>query len=217
VAIGWERADPIRAWAPRRIDASFSYQLFLEFLGGVVVLVAASDARSQEPGRPGAEQDATRGLAAWLQVDEDGTVAAYTGKVEFGQDIRTSLSQAVAEELHVPLARVRLVMGGAWAWTIRSGWRIGRKSRSRGTTRTHWITEDSTDPRPVPDAGCDAQMAMDLVPGAVCPGYFLELLAIRSFAFEHGGQQIPVDPGADIATHVNIVTSVEACPPPGCH
>jgi hypothetical protein len=81
----------------------------------------------------------------------------------------------------------------------------------------HWITEDSTDPRPVPDPGCNVEMAMDLVPGAVCPGYFLELLAIRSFAFEHGGQQIPVDPGIDIATHVNIVSSVEACPPGGCH
>jgi hypothetical protein len=71
----------------------------------------------------------------------------------------------------------------------------------------HWITEDSTDPRPVPDPGCNAEMAMDLTPGAVCPGYFLELFAIGSFAFEHEGQQIPVDPGLDIATHVNLVTS----------
>ena len=43
-------------------------------------------------------------------ISEDGVVTAYTGKVEVGQDIRTSLSQAVAEELRVPLESVRLVM-----------------------------------------------------------------------------------------------------------
>ena len=38
-------------------------------------------------------------------------------------------------------------------------------------------------------------------------GYFLELQAIESFAFEHGNELIPVRPGIDIATHVNIVAS----------
>ena len=35
----------------------------------------------------------------------------YTGKVEVGQNIRTSLSQGVAEELHLPIEKVELVMG----------------------------------------------------------------------------------------------------------
>ena len=35
----------------------------------------------------------------------------FTGKVEVGQNIRTSLSQAVAEELRVPTLRIKLVMG----------------------------------------------------------------------------------------------------------
>jgi len=34
----------------------------------------------------------------------------FTGKVEIGQNIRTSLTQAVAEELHVPVDTVRVVM-----------------------------------------------------------------------------------------------------------
>jgi isoquinoline 1-oxidoreductase len=38
-------------------------------------------------------------------------VTAFTGKAEVGQNIRTSLTQAVAEELRVPAASVRLVMG----------------------------------------------------------------------------------------------------------
>ncbi len=50
-------------------------------------------------------------LSAWLHIAGDGTVTAYTGKVELGQNVRTSLSQAVAEELHVGIDRVHLVMG----------------------------------------------------------------------------------------------------------
>ena len=35
----------------------------------------------------------------------------YTGKVEVGQNIRTSLSQIVAEELMVPLSSITMIMG----------------------------------------------------------------------------------------------------------
>ena len=38
-------------------------------------------------------------------------VTVYTGKVEVGQNARTSLTQAVAEELHAPVASIRMVMG----------------------------------------------------------------------------------------------------------
>ena len=48
---------------------------------------------------------------AWLHVDADGFVTAFTGKVDVGQDNRTALSMLVAEELGVPLESVRLVMG----------------------------------------------------------------------------------------------------------
>jgi isoquinoline 1-oxidoreductase len=50
-------------------------------------------------------------IAAWLHVDEHGAVTVYTGKVEFGQGIRTSLTQHVAEELRAPVESIRLVMG----------------------------------------------------------------------------------------------------------
>ena len=50
------------------------------------------------------------------------------------------------------------------------------------------------------------EMAEGLMEGTK-DGYFIELLAIKTFAFSHGGEQIPVTPGIDIATHVNIVTS----------
>lgn len=55
---------------------------------------------------------------------DDGVYEAFTGKVEMGQGARTLLSQAVAEELRIPVDRIRLVMGdtavvpddgGTWA------------------------------------------------------------------------------------------------------
>ena len=84
---------------------------FLQLLGGVVVLVVTTDADGQESGRTGAGAITDRDLAAWLHVSEDGTVTVSTGKAEVGQNIRTSLTQAVAEELRAPLASIRMVMG----------------------------------------------------------------------------------------------------------
>jgi len=66
--------------------------------------------------RPGDAQTEVRGdarppeLSAWLHIGEDGVATVYTGKTEVGQNIRTSLAQAVAEELRVPISGVRLVM-----------------------------------------------------------------------------------------------------------
>jgi nicotinate dehydrogenase subunit B len=48
-------------------------------------------------------------LDSWLAVEGDGTITAYTGKCDFGQGIFTAQSQLVAEELCVPISRVKLV------------------------------------------------------------------------------------------------------------
>lgn len=98
----------------------------LKRLGGGMLIFMALDAEAQEnrqketreesrqsgeSGRPGRQNDPAQEIGAWLHIGEDGKVTVYTGKVEVGQDIRTSLSQAVAEELRVPLASIRMVMG----------------------------------------------------------------------------------------------------------
>ncbi len=49
-------------------------------------------------------------ISAWIHIGEDGTVTVFTGKAEVGQNIRTSLSQAVAEELRVPVSSISMVM-----------------------------------------------------------------------------------------------------------
>src|SRR5512138_3005868 len=53
----------------------------------------------------------TKRLDDWLAFEPDGTVVAFSGKVELGTGVRTALAQIVAEELDVPLERVRMVMG----------------------------------------------------------------------------------------------------------
>ena len=50
-------------------------------------------------------------IGGWLHIGENGIVTVYTGKVEVGQNIRTSLSQAVAEELLVGVDKIQMVMG----------------------------------------------------------------------------------------------------------
>ena len=48
-------------------------------------------------------------LDSWLAIHADGTVTAYTGKCDFGQGILTAQTQLVAEELCVPVSRVKLI------------------------------------------------------------------------------------------------------------
>ncbi len=50
-------------------------------------------------------------LDDWLAIGPDGTVTAFSGKVELGTGVRTALAQIVADELDVPLDRVQMVMG----------------------------------------------------------------------------------------------------------
>jgi nicotinate dehydrogenase subunit B len=88
---------------------------FFKFLGAGVVVVSVLKpvAKSQESRRTGARQGESlpQEIGAWLHIGENDRVTVYTGKVEVGQNIRTSLTQAVAEELRFPVDRIELVMG----------------------------------------------------------------------------------------------------------
>ncbi|HUX59296.1 MAG TPA: molybdopterin cofactor-binding domain-containing protein [Bacteroidales bacterium] len=48
---------------------------------------------------------------AFLRIAEDGTVSCFTGKIEMGQGIITSLPQMMADELNVPLESIKMIMG----------------------------------------------------------------------------------------------------------
>jgi isoquinoline 1-oxidoreductase len=84
---------------------------FLAVAGsGIVVALLVGSAEAQQPRRGRGFGNMPREIGAWLHIAEDGAVTVYTGKVEIGQNIRTSLAQVVAEELRTPVDRIKMVM-----------------------------------------------------------------------------------------------------------
>ena len=103
----YELFDNRIAWEATRRD-------FFRVVGGglAIALLCRDTAFAQQPGRGGRGGGGQRQseIGAYLHIAEDGTVTVYTGKVEIGQNIRTSLSQVVAEELRLPISRIQMVM-----------------------------------------------------------------------------------------------------------
>ena len=50
-------------------------------------------------------------VESFLAIGIDGTITCFSGKVDLGTGVQTALMQIVADELTVPLERVRMVMG----------------------------------------------------------------------------------------------------------
>ncbi|MDR5726904.1 MAG: molybdopterin-dependent oxidoreductase, partial [Terriglobia bacterium] len=85
---------------------------FLKVLGGgLLVCLTPTAAWTQESGRTFGGHELPKDVSAWLHIAAVGKVTVFTGKVEVGQNIRTSLAQQVAEELRVPFASITMVMG----------------------------------------------------------------------------------------------------------
>jgi isoquinoline 1-oxidoreductase len=85
------------------------------FGSGLLVLLAFDDlVPAQESGgarrHHGSERPLPTAVSAWLHIDASGHVTAFTGKTEVGQNIRTSLTQAIADELRCEPATISLVM-----------------------------------------------------------------------------------------------------------
>jgi nicotinate dehydrogenase subunit B len=83
------------------------------FGGGIVVFYSLGDsfALQEERRQRGMRPEAPEDFNAYLLVKADGTVACFTGKIEMGQGVVTSLAQELADELDVPLDSVEMVMG----------------------------------------------------------------------------------------------------------
>jgi isoquinoline 1-oxidoreductase len=79
--------------------------------GGLLVMSVGTHLVTPANGqRTSGQQQVPQSIAAWIHIGKDGRILAYTGKTEVGQDIRTSLAQAVAEELGVQTESISLVM-----------------------------------------------------------------------------------------------------------
>src|SRR5712664_3010944 len=101
------RATPIHHFELDRRD-------FFKLLGaGIAVFAIAKNSSAMQETAPGPRsfhgEELPKEITSWLHVGEDGSVTGFTGKVEIGQNIRTSLAQTIADELRVPFESVRMV------------------------------------------------------------------------------------------------------------
>jgi len=85
---------------------------FLKLIGGGVIVfflpTCVNDANGLFSGN---DRSLPKDYNAFLQIAEDGTVSCFTGKIEMGQGIITSLAQMMADELNVSMESVKMVMG----------------------------------------------------------------------------------------------------------
>ena len=72
-------------------------------------------------------------LDDWIVIEPDGTISAFSGKVELGTGVRTALAQIVAEELDVPVEQVHMVMGDTFR-TPNEGYTAGSMTISSSGT-----------------------------------------------------------------------------------
>jgi nicotinate dehydrogenase subunit B len=91
-----------------------SRRRFLQlFGGGIVVAVSANDllALQEAPARRRFGRPLPDDFNAFVRIGEDGRVSCFTGKIEMGQGVVTSLAQMLADELEVSIDVVDMVMG----------------------------------------------------------------------------------------------------------
>ena len=95
-----------------RVDGNVNRRDFLKLLGGgLLVCLSPTYNVAQESGRAANRHELPTDISAWIHIDADGRIRVFTGKVEVGQNIRTSLAQVVAEELRVPFDSITMIMG----------------------------------------------------------------------------------------------------------
>src|SRR5207249_3386725 len=80
-------------------------------LGGITLAFTLAPRRALAQQRLPGSLDNNRLLDAWIRIGTDGNATVCTGKVELGQGIVTALAQIAAEELELPLSRVRMISG----------------------------------------------------------------------------------------------------------
>ena len=115
------------------MNAHISRRDFTAGLGGIVVaftLAPKLGSAQQAVTLPGS-LNGNRTLDSWIRIAADGGATVCTGKVELGQGIVTALAQIAAEELDLPLARVRMISGDTEK-TPNEGFTSGSQSIENG-------------------------------------------------------------------------------------
>ncbi len=79
--------------------------------GGIFILFSLWDSSPFLKELQAQARELPTDLNAFLRIGEDGRVSLFTGKIEMGQGVITSLAQMLADELDVPVDTVDMVMG----------------------------------------------------------------------------------------------------------
>jgi nicotinate dehydrogenase subunit B len=88
-----------------------SRRQFLKAVGGGIIIFFSTEDLTAQERRPSGGQELPADFNAFLRIGADGRVTCFTGKIEMGQGIVTSLAQMLADELDVDLDAVDMVMG----------------------------------------------------------------------------------------------------------
>ena len=79
--------------------------------GALIVSFSFTDAIGESLAQGGTKPLALTEVDAFLAIDAQGLVTVYSGKVDLGTGVSTALSQIAADELDVPLSRIKLIQG----------------------------------------------------------------------------------------------------------
>jgi nicotinate dehydrogenase subunit B len=144
--------------------SSLSRRRFLKLTGGGIIILFTL------PGPESLEAQERRGqplpedFNAFLRIGEDGRVSCFTGKIEMGQGVVTSLAMMLADELDVPLASVDMVMGDtdlcpwdAGTWGSMSTRFFGPPLRAAGAEARAVLLELASQRLNVPASGLVAE------------------------------------------------------------
>jgi CO/xanthine dehydrogenase Mo-binding subunit len=148
-------------------DFGLSRRAFVKTLGAGLFLAVSTPALPQE--RESGQRNrntflgsGAQNLAARIHLGEDGSITVLAGKVEGGQGARAELTQAAAEELGVPAARVQMILADT-SMVPNDGMTAGS-----GTT-----------PRTVPAVRRGAAMARTLLIDFACTQWKVERAAVQ--------------------------------------
>jgi len=84
---------------------------FIKLIGeGIIIFFAVENAADALAWQQGARRSPPEDFNAYIMIGPDGRVACFSGKVEFGRGVSTSLAQICAEELEVPFSSVDMIM-----------------------------------------------------------------------------------------------------------
>jgi nicotinate dehydrogenase subunit B len=161
-----------------------------------LLAVVADGIVDGEPGFAGPDD-------AWVHIGADGSITAFTGKVEAGQGTRTALSLLVAEELAVPAGLVRLAMADTDVSPFDLG-TFGSRGmphaapplRTAAAAAFRLLTEAAAQRFGLPSSDLSAGDGMIAGPDGAPSASYAELVAGQR-RVEHVPADAPVTPAAD--------------------